>query len=306
MVYQHQLNHTSEATPHPSWWSRTQSAWISCQFSCWRPLSPQSSCKWGCSTWSSSYPALEHRYIVDLDDLARGLGRPHIEFQRLVLHYFGYLQRFLVCARGHRFLEHVELDVDLHVYVRKVALDAQDVAYHAVVSGYAGVDHQAHRDQAARNRIEQRVVFGHKWHYFRADGCELNIIIAVFEHVSGSQLDVHANLQNPFENAASNNSALELVDAGSGFIDVETSDDDHFGGGGEISFGDGDVADWLADCIDVVSLLGWDGNDGWVFAYGLFHELLYLLVVLFGFLGVFEDDVDFVLQNYHVVQLHYL
>ena len=301
MVYQHQLNHTSEAAPHPSWWSRTQSAWISYQFSCWRLPSPQSSCRWDCSTWSSSYPALKHTYIVDLDHLARSLGRSHVEFQRLILHYFGYLQRFFVCTCGHRFLEHVKLDVNLHVDVWKVALDTQDVANHAVISGYAGIDHQTDRDQAAWNCIEQRVVLGHKWHYFRADGCELNIVIAVFKHMSRSQFNIHTHLQNSFKNTTSNNSTLKLVDTGARFIDIKTSDNDHFGGGGKISFGDGDIADGLTYSIDVVSLFGWDGNNRWIFTYGLFHKLFDLFVILLCFLCIFEDDIDFVLQNYHVV-----
>jgi len=36
----------------------------------------------------------------------------------------------------------------------------------------------------------------------------------------------------------------------------------------------------------------------------LFHELFDLFVVFFGLFSIFEDDVDLILENYHVIQFH--
>ena len=74
--------------------------------------------------------------------------------------------------------------------------------------------------------------------------------------MSGSQLHIHANLQHPLENTPSNHSPLQLIDTGARFVDIEASDDDHLGCNFKVPLGDGDIADGLADGIDVVSLFG--------------------------------------------------
>ena len=72
--------------------------------------------------------------------------------------------------------------------------------------------------------------------------------------MSWSEFNIHAHLEDSLENTASDNSSLKFVDVCSRFIDIKTSDDDHFRRDSKISFGDGDVADGLADGIDIISL----------------------------------------------------
>jgi hypothetical protein len=119
--------------------------------------------------------------------------------------------------------------------------------------------------------------------------------------MSGSELNRHPDLQDPLKDTASNNSPLEIVNAGSWLVDIEASDDDHLGRDDEISLGERDIADGFANGIDVVLLLCGDGDDWGILADRSLHELLDLLVVLLGLLGVLEDDVDFVLQDDHML-----
>lgn len=84
--------------------------------------------------------------------------------------------------------------------------------------------------------------------------------------MSWSQLNVHSYLEHSLKHTAANHATLELINAGSWFVDVETSNDDHFGSSSEVPLGDGDLADGLADSIDVVPLLGRNGDDGGVLA----------------------------------------
>ena len=99
-------------------------------------------------------------YVVDLEDLSRSFSRTDIELQRLILNYLSYLQRLLVRPSAHRFLKHSELNIDLHENIRKMALNAQHIAYHTIVTSYAWIDSQAHSNQSTRNCVQKRIVLG--------------------------------------------------------------------------------------------------------------------------------------------------
>jgi hypothetical protein len=73
--------------------------------------------------------------------------------------------------------------------------------------------------------------------------------------------------------------------------------------GGEVAYGDGDLADeLLADGVDVELQLSRDGNDGRAVGDGSANELEDRLVVRRG--AVFPHQVDLVLEDDDVVQLH--
>ena len=68
-----------------------------------------------------------------------------------------------------------------------------------------------------------------------------------------TNLDAHAEFEDAFQNGAASDAALEIVNLGTGFVDVEGTDDDQPWVGGEVSYGDGDALyDVFVDGIDVV------------------------------------------------------
>lgn len=74
-------------------------------------------------------------------------------------------------------------------------------------------------------------------------------------------------------------------------------------GGGEISRGDGNLGDEvLVDSVDVELQLGGDGDDGAAIGDGTTNKLQDRLVVLAS--GLLAHEVDLVLENDDVVQLH--
>ena len=105
------------------------------------------------------------------------------------------------------------------------------------------------------------------------------------------------------QNTASGDAALEIVDLAAGLVDVERADDDELGLAGEVAHRNGHLLDQvLAYGLDVVLELGRDGYDGRLFGHRALHKLDYLLVLLLGLLLL--DQVDLVLQNEDVTQLH--
>ena len=77
------------------------------------------------------------------------------------------------------------------------------------------------------------------------------------------------------KNGATSNTSLEFVHFCTGLVDVEGTDDDEAGVGGEVTDGNRDVFDDVfVDCVDVVLELGGNGDDGGVLSHGSYREYL--------------------------------
>ena len=86
---------------------------------------------------------------------------------------------------------------------------------------------------------------------------------AVLGHDTGSDLDFLAEVEDTGEDGASGDAAFEFVDFGTGFVDIERTDDDEARVRGEISDRDGDAFDdVLVDGVDVIFQLGRYRYDG--------------------------------------------
>lgn len=116
--------------------------------------------------------------------------------------------------------------------------------------------------------------------------------------------DEVADPEHTLENGSSCNSSLECFDLLSWFVDVEGPDDDHLGRGNEVSDWNWDSAQVINHSVDVVTQLSRDWNDRGALGDGAVNEALDVLLLLDASLGVLNDNVDFVLKNYYLVQVH--
>lgn len=247
-----------------------------------------------------------NNYILDRYYFPWGFGRPDIELQCFpwsdLLDPHLFIGPLSLIAQQPP--EQIVLDITLDVYLGEGPGHPQDTANQPIIPGDTGIHEQPHPNQPPRHRIQQTIIFRQQRHNPTPNGRTLQIAVAILPQMPRSNLHLHAHTQHPLYNTPPNHPTLKFVDRAPRFIHVETPYNDHFGWGFEVSRGHGDFVDGLADCVDVVLQLGGDGDDGGVFADGVFYEVFYLLVVLNGTLLLFEDDVDFVLEDDDVLEFH--
>ena len=97
----------------------------------------------------------------------------------------------------------------------------------------------------------------------REDGLAPIAALRVLRDDARADLDLLAEAEDASEDRATSNAALELVDLRAGLVDVEGTDDDQAGVGGEVADGNGDALDdVLVDGVNVVlELCGY--RDDW-------------------------------------------
>ena len=87
--------------------------------------------------------------------------------------------------------------------------------------------------------------------------------LLIFLYDAWSDLDTHAERKDTSEDGPARDAAFELVDFGTGLVDVEGADDDETGRGGEVAYRDRDLFDDVfVHSVDVVFELSRDGDDG--------------------------------------------
>lgn len=95
------------------------------------------------------------------------------------------------------------------------------------------------------------------------DWLALVLALCVFAHDTWANFNLLAESKSTGQDGTTSNTTLEFVDFGTGFVDIEGTDDDQFGVGGEVTDGYGDALDdVLVHGVDVVFELGGNGDNG--------------------------------------------
>lgn len=158
-------------------------------------------------------------------------------------------------------------------------------------------------NKATRNSELKRVALSEEGLDTGENGAALNLAVLVLGDQTGADLDLVVDLDDTGENGATGNTTLQLINLGTGLVNVEASNDHHVGQSGEIADGNRDVRhEVLVDGIDVVLELGGDGDNWRVIGDGSSDELENGLVVLES--GLLAHKVDLVLANNDVLELH--
>ena len=208
-------------------------------------------------------------------DLGTGGSRTDVYHDDLVLRQLGDLGLLSVGGSDtEEAAEEVEVDFDLAVDLGEAALETEDVTDETVGSAEGRIDTRTDADETSGDGVLEIVGFGVEGDDAAEDGLALEGALLVAGDDAGADLDLVAELEDTVEDTATGDTALELVDLGTGLVDVEGSDDDHVRVKGEVSRGDGDgVDDGVENGVDVELELGRNGDDGRLAGYCTPNEL---------------------------------
>lgn len=153
--------------------------------------------------------------------------------------------------------------------LRQLANGAEHLTDETIRTAKRGVDSRTDTNETAWHSKLQMVVLGVQRDDATEDRLALVPALRILGDDAGTDLDLHAEAQDTRQDRATSDTTLELVDLGTGLVDVEGTDDDEPGIGSKVAHGDGDALhDVFVDSVDVVSQLGGDGHNGSLFGDG--------------------------------------
>jgi hypothetical protein len=121
---------------------------------------------------------------------------------------------------------------------------------------------RVHTDKTTRDGKLQVVGLGKESDDSAEDGLAHDLTLLVSGDDTRSDLNLVAQSQHTGQDGTTSNASLQIIDLGTGLVDVERSDNDHVRGSGEISHGDGDLVDQgLVDSVNVELELGRDRDN---------------------------------------------
>lgn len=242
--------------------------------------------------------------VLDGGHLGAGGRGANVDHDDLVLGQLGDLGLLAVGRLdAEQTAQQVKVDFDLAVDVGQLALEAEDEADQTVGTAQRGVDLGADTNQATGHGVLEVVALRVEGDDAAEEGGALEGAAVVARDDAGADLDLVSQLEDAVQDTAAGNAALEIVNLGTGLVDVEGTDDDHARLHGQVADGHGDGVDnGVEHGIDVDLELGRDGDHGRLFGHGATDELEDRLKVLLR--DLFSHQVDLVLQDDDVLQLH--
>ena len=244
--------------------------------------------------------------LLDGGNLGASRSRANVNHNDLVLGELGNLGLLSIGGpHTKQTAEEIEVDLDLTVDLGETALEAEDETDQTIGSAKGRVDAGSDTNQATRDGVLEIVGLRVERHDAAEDGRALESATVVTGDDTRTDLNLIAKLDDTVQDTATSDTALQVIDLSTRLVDVEGSNDDHVGVHGEVSGRDGDgVDDGLVDGIDVELELGGDGDDRRLSSNRTTDKLKDRLVVLLS--GLFPHEIDLVLQDDNLVQLHNL
>lgn len=244
--------------------------------------------------------------VLDGSNLGTSRGGTNVDHDDFVLGQLGNLGLLAVGSSDtEKTTEEVEVNLNLAVDLGQTALETQDETDKTIGTAKGGVDASTNTDQTTGNSVLQVVGLGVQRDNTAEDGSALQGTVVVSGDDTGSDLNLVAKLDDTVQDTTTSNTTLQVVDLGTGLVDVERSDNNHVGVHAEISGGNRDGVDnGLVDSINVELELSGDGDDGRLSGNGTTNELEDRLVVLLG--SLFPHQINLVLQDDDLVELHNL
>lgn len=244
--------------------------------------------------------------LLDGGHLGTGGGGTNVDHDDFVL---GELVDLGLLAVGgadtEKAAEEVEVDLDLGVDLGEAALFTEDETDETIGTAEGRVDAGTDTDETTGHGVLEVVGLGVEGNDSAEDGSALEVALVVTGDDTRTDLDLVAELEDTVEDGTTGNTTLELVDLGTGLVDIEGTNDDHLGVHGEVPRRNGDgVDDGIVDGVDVELELGGDGDNGRLSSNGTTDELEDRLVVLLG--GLLAHKIDLVLEDDDLVELHNL
>jgi hypothetical protein len=142
-------------------------------------------------------------------------------------------------------------------------------------------------------------------HNLRLDLAALHLTRAlVLGDETRSDGDEVADLKNTLQDSATCDTTLEVLSVRTRVVDIEGTNNNHLGRRDEVTHGEWNSADVVDDEVDVVATLSRDRKDGRTVSNGTLNELLDILVLLDARVLIFDDNVNLILQDDDLVEVH--
>ena len=119
-----------------------------------------------------------------------------------------------------------------------------------------------------------------------------------------SNRDLIADLEHTLQDGSSSDTALQVLGLLTRLVDIEGPNDDHLWWGHKVSHWQWDPAEVVDNGLDVVAHLRRDWEDWSSLSHGTVDELLDVLLLLDAAVDILDNDVDFVLNNDNLVEVH--
>lgn len=241
---------------------------------------------------------------LDTKDLGTGSSGTDVNHENFVLSKLGDLGLLAVGGLDtEKTTEKEVVDLDLSVNGRKAATVTEDETDETIGTAKGGVDTGTDTDKTTGDGELEVVVLGEERNDARENGTALDLALLVLGDETWADLNLVVQLYDTGKDRSTSNTTLELIDLGTGLVDIEGTNDHHMRGGLEVTGGNWDgVDERLVDSVDVVLQLGGDGDNRRAISDGTTDELEDRLVVLKGV--VFTHKIDLILENDDVTELH--
>lgn len=202
--------------------------------------------------------------VLDSDDLGTSSGGTDVDHEDFVLCELGDLGLLAVGGlHTQKSPEQEVVDLNLGVDLGELALETKDETNETIGTAKSGVDAGTNTDEATGNGELEAVVLGEEGDNAGEDGLALDGTLVVLADNTGANLNLVAELQDTSKDRTTSNTTLELLDLGTGLVDIERTDNNHVRVVLEVAHGHGDLGDkGLVDGVDVELELGRDRNDG--------------------------------------------
>lgn len=264
---------------------------------------------------------------LDTEDLSTSSGGTNVNHQNFVLSKLGNLGLLAVGGLDtKKAAEQEVVDFNLGVDSGKTATVTENETDETIGTAKGGVDTGTNTDQTTGNGKLEVIVLSEERHNAGENGSALDLALLVLGDETGADLDLIVQLYNTGKDRTTGNTTLELIDLGTGLVDIEGTNDHHVRCSLEVADRDRDRLDkCLVDSIDVVLQLSGNGDNGRAISNGTTDELENGLVMLEGIIASHEIDCfifkrqcfisstvgkkhDFtlILENDDVVELHNL
>jgi hypothetical protein len=202
--------------------------------------------------------------VLDGDDLGTSGGGTNVDHEDFVLRQLGDLGLLAVGSlHTQKSPEEEVVDLNLGVDLGKLALETKDETDETIGTAESRVDASTDTDETTGDGELEAVVLGEQGDNAGEDRLALDGTLVVLADDTGANLNLIAELQDTSENRATSNTTLELLNLGTGLVDIERTDDNHVRVVLEVAHGHRDLGyKGLVDGVDVELELGRNGNNG--------------------------------------------
>lgn len=219
---------------------------------------------------------------LDTEDLSTSSGRTDVNHQDFVLGKLGNLGLLAVGGLDtQQAAEQEVVDLNLSVDSRKAATVTENETDKTICTAKRGVDTGTNTNQTTRNGKLEVIVLSEERHNAGENGSTLDLALLILGDETGADLNLIVQLYNTGKDGTTGNTTLELINLGTGLVDIEGTNDHHVRRILEVADGDRNRLDkCLVDSINVVLQLRGNGDNGRAISNGTTDELENRLVVL--------------------------